>query len=96
MPTKQTPWDLPYAIPTFSSVRLSKIVVLNDLFVNPTIRNKGVGEQLIDQCFVLAKTIGADLVRLRTAKDNYIAQGLYHKKGFVRDELYYTYDYTIT
>jgi len=81
--------------PTFSSVRLSKILILNDLFVNSTIRNNGVGEQLINKTIELAKDVGADLVRLRTAKDNSIAQGLYHKMGFIRDELYYTYDLVV-
>lgn len=80
---------------TFSSVRLSKILILNDLYVSAGIRNKGTGEQLILQTLAYAKETGADLVRLRTAKDNEIAQGLYHKMKFVRDEQFFTYDLTI-
>lgn len=81
--------------PTFSSVRLSKILILNDLYVNSSIRNNGIGERLINKTIELAKELGADLVRLRTAKDNNVAQGLYHKTGFIRDELYYTYDLVV-
>ena len=81
--------------PTFSSVRLSKILILNDLFVNSSIRNNGIGEQLINKTIELAKELDADLVRLRTAKDNGVAQGLYHKMGFIRDELYLTYDLVV-
>jgi ribosomal protein S18 acetylase RimI-like enzyme len=81
--------------PTFSSVRLSKILILNDLFVNSTIRNNGVGEKLITKTIELAKELDADLVRLKTAKDNTIAQGLYHKMGFTKDELYHTYDLVV-
>jgi ribosomal protein S18 acetylase RimI-like enzyme len=78
--------------PTFSSVRLSKIMILNDLFVNSDLRNSGIGEQLINKVVELAKESGADMVRLRTAKTNTIAQGLYHKMGFVTDEVYLTCD----
>ncbi|MCI4443818.1 MAG: GNAT family N-acetyltransferase [Lentimicrobium sp.] len=78
--------------PTFSSVLLSKILILNDLFVDSTIRNNGTGEQLILKTVELAKEININLIRLRTAKNNVIAQGLYHKMGFVRDEYLYTYD----
>jgi ribosomal protein S18 acetylase RimI-like enzyme len=81
--------------PTFSSVLLSKILILNDLFVDSTIRNKRIGEKLILKTTELAQELGVNLVRLRTAKNNMIAQGLYHKMGFVRDEYLHTYDLVI-
>ena len=81
--------------PTFSSILLNKILILNDLYVDSTIRNKGTGEQLILKTVELAKELNIKLVRLRTAKNNIVAQGLYHKMGFVRDELVYTYDLTV-
>lgn len=81
--------------PTFSSVLLSKILILNDLFVDSTIRNNGTGEKLILKTAELAKELDINLVRLRTAKSNVIAQGLYHKMGFIRDEYLYTYDLAV-
>jgi ribosomal protein S18 acetylase RimI-like enzyme len=81
--------------PTFSSILLSKILILNDLYVDSTIRNNGTGEKLILKTIELAKELDAKLVRLRTAKNNIIAQGLYHKMGFVRDDLVYTYDLAV-
>jgi len=81
--------------PTFSSVLLSKILILNDLYVDSTIRNNGTGEKLILKTVELAKELGLNLIRLRTAKNNMIAQGLYHKMGFVRDEHLYTYDLAV-
>jgi ribosomal protein S18 acetylase RimI-like enzyme len=81
--------------PTFSSILLSKILILNDLFVDSTIRNNGTGEKLILKTIELAKELGVNLVRLRTAKNNIIAQGLYHKMGFVRDDLVFTYDLAV-
>jgi ribosomal protein S18 acetylase RimI-like enzyme len=81
--------------PTFSSILLNKILILNDLFVDSTIRNNGIGEKLILKTAELAKELGIDLVRLRTAKTNVTAQGLYHKMGFMRDNLVYTYDLAV-
>lgn len=81
--------------PTFSSILLSEILILNDLYVDSTIRNNGTGEKLILKTVELAKELGVKLVRLRTAKNNVIAQGLYHKMGFVRDDLVYTYDLAV-
>lgn len=81
--------------PTFSSILLNKILILNDLYVDSTIRNSGTGEKLILKTVELAKELGVKLVRLRTAKNNVIAQGLYHKMGFVRDDLVYTYDLAV-
>lgn len=81
--------------PTFSSILLSKILILNDLYVDSTIRKNGVGEKLILETVVLAKELNANLLRLRTAKNNVIAQGLYHKMGFLRDEFLHSYDLTV-
>ncbi|MFV8464883.1 GNAT family N-acetyltransferase [Flavobacterium sp. LB1P62] len=80
---------------TFSSLALNKILILNDLFVDSTIRKKGIGEQLILKTIDLAKELGSDLIRLRTAKNNITAQGLYHKMGFIRDEHLYSYDLAV-
>jgi GNAT superfamily N-acetyltransferase len=81
--------------PTFSSLLLSKILILNDLYVDPSIRKNGIGEKLINQTIELAKELGVNLIRLRTAKNNVIAQSLYLKTGFIRDKFSYTFDYTI-
>ncbi len=81
--------------PTFSSLLLSKILILNDLYVDSTIRKKGIGQKLILETVELAKELNVDLIRLRTAKNNVIAQELYHKMGFVRDEYQYSYDLVV-
>ncbi|MGL2993914.1 N-acetyltransferase family protein [Flavobacterium sp. TSSA_36] len=81
---------------TFSSLALNKIVILNDLFVDATIRKKGYARQLIEETKKLAQEIGSPIVRLRTAKNNFTAQSLYQKMGFVRDEHLYGYDLTLS
>jgi ribosomal protein S18 acetylase RimI-like enzyme len=80
---------------TFSSLALNKILILNDIFVDSSARKKGIGEKLILQTVELAKELGANDIRLRTAKNNTVAQGLYHKMGFVREDYLYSYDLTV-
>jgi len=80
---------------TFSSLALNKILILNDIFVDSSARKKGIGEKLILETVEFAKEIGARDIRLRTAKNNTIAQGLYHKMGFVREDFLYSYDLVV-
>jgi GNAT superfamily N-acetyltransferase len=77
---------------TFSSLLLNKIVILNDLYVDQNIRKNGTAKALIEETKKLALELGSPIVRLRTAKNNFAAQNLYHKMGFVRDEHLYGYD----
>ncbi|WP_348798745.1 GNAT family N-acetyltransferase [Flavobacterium adhaerens] len=80
---------------TFSSLALNKIIILNDIFVDVSARKKGVGEELIQKTIDFAKEIKANDVRLRTAKNNMIAQKLYLKMGFVREDFLHSYDLTL-
>ena len=80
---------------SFSSLALNKILILNDLYVDPNVRKNGVGEKLISQTVALAKELGSNLIRLRTSKSNTVAQGLYNKIGFVREDYLYSYDLTV-
>lgn len=70
--------------PKYSSVRLVKNWILNDLFVDPQYRKQGIGEALIKTVMDFAKGQGAAYVQLETAVDNFIAQSLYEQIGFVK------------
>ena len=75
---------------------LTKIEILNDIFVDSKIRKKETARELIEAPKKLALEIGSPIIRLRTAKNNFVAQNLYHKMGFIRDEHLYGYDLTLT
>lgn len=80
--------------PKYSSVRLSKNWILNDLYVDADYRKQGIGEKLIKTAMEFAKTTGATFVQLETAVDNYTAQHLYESIGFVKqanDEDFFLY-----
>src|ERR1051326_9119597 len=56
--------------PSFSSVRMRPIWVLNDLFVAEAARRRGVARLLMDAALGLARSTGSARLVLSTAKDN--------------------------
>ena len=80
---------------SFSSVSQGILIFLNDLFDAPDYRKKGIAELLINASFNLAREVGAIRVDLGTAKDNFNAQRLYEKIGFVRDNEFFAYSFAI-
>lgn len=80
--------------PTYSSVRVVKNWILNDLYVDKEYRKQGIGEKLIQTAMNFAKENNAQFVQLSTAVDNYTAQSLYEQIGFKKQEPetnFYTY-----
>jgi len=78
--------------PSFCSVQACKIFVLYDLFVLPQARTQGVGRQLLQAAEALARERGVQRLDLTTAKTNVKAQSVYEALGWVRDEVFYTYN----
>jgi GNAT superfamily N-acetyltransferase len=78
--------------PTFSSVRAARIYILNDLFVSPQARGKGVGRLLMEASVRRARDDGAARLKLSTAINNFPAQRLYESLGWIRDQDYYEYN----
>jgi len=80
--------------PSFSSVGMKKIWILNDLFVSANHRKKGIGQLLINHVLAYCKETGGKKVVLSTAYDNLNAQMLYEKLGFTRSD-FYNYEITL-
>ena len=74
--------------PTFSSVKLSPIWVLNDLYVDVQARRCGVARALLAAVHAFATETGASAVVLGTGVGNTTAQRLYETSGFARDDVY--------
>ncbi|MBT2648398.1 GNAT family N-acetyltransferase [Bacillus sp. ISL-34] len=77
--------------PSFSSVSMMRSWVLNDLFVKESARKKGFGEELLNAAITFARETGAKGVSLETGKNNFKAQKLYEKIGFVRESNHFYY-----
>lgn len=78
--------------PSFSSVSLRRIFILNDLFVAPAHRRRGIGGLLLDEAADYAREVGALRMTLSTASDNAPAQALYESKGWTRDDRFWVYN----
>lgn len=79
--------------PSFSSVSLARVFILNDLFVTPAARRAGVGRALLDAAVAYGRTFGAVRLTLSTAVSNENAQALYQAAGWQRDQQFLVYHY---
>tara|TARA_Y100000590_G_scaffold434822_1_gene553545 strand:+ start:432 stop:881 length:450 start_codon:yes stop_codon:yes gene_type:complete len=80
---------------TFGSLHLGKIIILYDLYVKKDYRNIGIAKSLMEKSEDYAKSIGAKSIELSTAKDNFNAQSLYEKIGYIRDNEFYSYSFDL-
>jgi GNAT superfamily N-acetyltransferase len=62
---------------SFTSLVPAETVLMNDLFVDPAARGKGIGRALIEASADVARKRGAHHVEWATAPDNETAQRLY-------------------
>ena len=73
--------------PLFSSTRMKRFWILNDLFVLPKWRGKGLSKALIEEAKELCNQTDACAMLLETSISNEIGNNLYPSMGFVlRDD----------
>lgn len=80
--------------PIFSSTRMKRLWLLNDLFVSEKYRGQGISVLLMDAAKKLCKESNACGLVLETAKSNEVGNKLYPKTGFSLDveHNYYYWD----
>jgi len=78
--------------PTWSSLSMKPWWNLNDLYVVPEARKRGVARALMERARRLAEETGASGLGLETAKDNLPAQKLYEQLGWKREEEFFRYE----
>jgi len=72
--------------PLFSSTRMQKLWLLNDLYVRPSSRGNGISIQLIDAAKKLVYETQACGLILETEISNTIGNKLYPRAGFSLDQ----------
>lgn len=72
--------------PQFSSTRMKRYWLLNDLFVREDQRGKGISKKLIDEAKQLAKETSAAGLMLETEKTNIVGNNLYPSVDFALNE----------
>lgn len=80
--------------PLFSSTRMKRLWLLNDLFVLSEFRGQGFSKLLIERAKELCRQTKACSLNLETAKTNALGNRLYLQEGFVVDgeHNYYAWD----
>jgi ribosomal protein S18 acetylase RimI-like enzyme len=80
--------------PIFSSTRMKRLWLLNDLFVSEKYRGQGISVLLIDEAKKLCRESNACGLVLETARSNEVGNKLYPKTGFSLDQghNYYSWD----
>lgn len=77
--------------PSFSSVAMARVFVLNDLFVHGSARRKGAASKLLRAVEGHAWSLGAVRVSLNVARDNRPGQALYAAQGWSQDAQFFMY-----
>jgi GNAT superfamily N-acetyltransferase len=77
--------------PSFSSVSMRRLWVLNDLFVTPDARKSGAGRALLERAERWAAETGAKGLTLSTQVTNLGAQRLYEACGWTKDDEFLHY-----
>lgn len=78
--------------PSFTSAAMKSIFILNDLFVTPGARQRGVGGALLQAAADHGRAMGAARLTLKTAIDNLAAQRAYEANGWACETQFLSYN----
>lgn len=81
--------------PKFSSTRLRRDWILNDLFVSPDHRRQSVAQSLLRAATAFVERSGARVVALKTQIQNTPARALYEREGWQLDTEFLTYVFDV-
>ena len=82
--------------PLFSSTRMKRYWLLNDLYVNSNSRGKGYSKVLIEEAKVLCRTSDSCGMYLETGKENMIGNQLYPSAGFKKYDEVNFYEWEVS
>jgi GNAT superfamily N-acetyltransferase len=75
----------------WSTLKAARIGYLEDLFVDPEARGRGIADALIEICAERCRELGMPAIQWQTAPDNFRAQQVYNRTGAEFDT-YLEYD----
>ncbi|PSB58150.1 GNAT family N-acetyltransferase [Chamaesiphon polymorphus] len=77
--------------PSFSSVAMKPVWILNDLFVSEAYRNRGVARSLMGAVENFGRETAAIRIILSTQVANTAARSLYRSLGYIKNEEFHQY-----
>jgi ribosomal protein S18 acetylase RimI-like enzyme len=84
--TSSSPVAFMHLMPSTNTLAMRPIWILEDLYVEPAARNRGMATSLLRHAEAFARATGAERITLSTAHDNQAAQSIYKKLGYIREE----------
>jgi len=66
------------------------------LYVDPSVRGKGIATAFLKHAEEFARRTGAERLTLATAHDNLAAQSIYRKLGYIREEHFWIFHRLLT
>uniref|UniRef100_UPI00403F8B5F GNAT family N-acetyltransferase n=1 Tax=Paenibacillus sp. FSL H8-0079 TaxID=2921375 RepID=UPI00403F8B5F len=81
--------------PSFSSVSMGSVWVLNDLYVHRDYRQQGIARKLLQAAKQLASERGVLRISLSTELTNKQAQALYESEGYAQDTKFMYYELNV-
>ena len=80
-----------HLMPSTNTLAMRPIWFLEDLYVDPSARKKGVATAFLKHAEEFARRIGAERLTLATAHDNIAAQSVYRKLGYIREDHFWIF-----
>ncbi len=80
-----------HLMPSINTVAMRPIWLLEDLYVAPRGRRRGVASALMRHAENFARDTGAERLTLATAHNNKKAQSLYQRLGYIKEEHFWYY-----
>ncbi|MBS7664096.1 GNAT family N-acetyltransferase [Pseudomonas lalucatii] len=77
--------------PSYSSLSLKRVWILNDIYVAEDARRQLVADRLLQTAKKMARDTNAVRMRVSTSSDNAVAQALYESIGFREDSQFKNY-----
>jgi ribosomal protein S18 acetylase RimI-like enzyme len=68
----------------FSTFNARPLINIHDIFVDSSVRGKGIGRMLLERIETRARELDCCRLTLEVRADNHVARGLYRKVGFDR------------
>ena len=68
----------------FSTFNARPLINIHDMFVDASVRGKGIGRMLLERIETKARELNCCRLTLEVREDNQVARGLYRKVGFDR------------
>ena len=82
--------------PTFSSLSLQRVWILNDFFIMEHVRNRGIGKRLFREVEKFAAFTKAKGIELSVEHTNTKAREFWEKRGFQNNEEFRYYFYKLS